>query len=451
MKRAAIYVRVSTAMQKMEGWSLDAQRDGLAKLAADRGWKVVGVYADEGKTARKRLKDRKEIFRLLEDVKAGKIDVILFKELDRWFRNVSDFYKVQDVLDQYGVYWVSERQPTLDMTTKEGRLAVNVLLSVAQNEADATSERIKYTNRFLTQQRRWNSGKHSCPMGYTVDENQHMVIDPAEEPFVRCLIQTATERHSVRAGMLDASSRYGMKIEYASAMRLLKKPLLYGEYKGDPNFVEKPYMTKEQFNEMRAALARPVKQNKTREYIFPGLLRCGCCGKPMSGYTVTDKGIGYANYRCSTGDLYQKHESVTISEKKLEAQLLPFVREAIAGKIVAVKEIKAKQARKPKKSNRAEIDRKLDRLEDLYINSDTMTKDTYMKKREAILAKLIEDEPEPELPDVASLEEIQAIFNSDFDDVYRGWTDLDKLTFWRQVLRSVTIQDHKIVAVDFVE
>lgn len=449
MKRAAIYVRVSTAMQKMEGWSLDAQRDGLAKMAADRGWKVVGVYADEGKTARKRLKDRKEIFRLLEDVKAGKIDVILFKELDRWFRNVSDFYKVQDVLDQYGVYWVSERQPTLDMTTKEGRLAVNVLLSVAQNEADATSERIRYTNRFLTQQRRWNAGKQTCPRGYTVDENQHVVIDKEEEPFMRFLIQTVEERCSIRAGLLEAATQFNRKLNYSAMVRLFHNPLLYGEYKGDPGFIAEPYMTKEQFDKIQRSLRQPIKQNKKTDFIFPGLLQCGCCGQKLSGCAARER--HYKSYRCHVGDLYHSHRYTCISEKKIEAMLLPYIREAIAGRIAEVKEVKAKQARKPKKSNRAEIDRKLDRLEDLYINSDTMSKDTYMKKREAILAKLIEDEQEPELPDVASLEEIQAIFNSDFDDVYRGWTDLDKLTFWRQVLRSVTIQDHKIIAVDFVE
>ena len=53
--RAAIYIRVSTAMQRMEGWSLDAQRASLTAFAAARGWKVVGVYADEGKSARKSL------------------------------------------------------------------------------------------------------------------------------------------------------------------------------------------------------------------------------------------------------------------------------------------------------------------------------------------------------------------------------------------------------------
>ena len=178
VKRCAIYIRVSTAMQRMEGWSLDAQRASLEAFAKERGWKVVDIYADEGKSARKRLKGRKEIFRLLDDVRAGKIDVILFKELDRWFRSVSDFYRVQDVLDDYGVQWVSERQPTLGMATKEDRLQVNLLLSVGQNETDSTSDRIKYTNKFLRSQKRWTGGARTLPRCYTVDDEQHVIIDP---------------------------------------------------------------------------------------------------------------------------------------------------------------------------------------------------------------------------------------------------------------------------------
>lgn len=63
-------------MQRMEGWSPDAQRAALVRYAESKGWKAVGVYADEGKTARKQLKDRREVFRLLEDVRYGLIDVI---------------------------------------------------------------------------------------------------------------------------------------------------------------------------------------------------------------------------------------------------------------------------------------------------------------------------------------------------------------------------------------
>ena len=103
LERCAIYIRVSTAEQMMHGKSLEAQREYLEAYAREHNMVVAGVYADEGKTARKELKKRKAIHALLEDVKAGKIDVIIFWRLDRWFRNLSDFYKVQDILDEYHV------------------------------------------------------------------------------------------------------------------------------------------------------------------------------------------------------------------------------------------------------------------------------------------------------------------------------------------------------------
>ena len=100
IKRCAIYIRVSTSEQMMHGKSLEAQREYLEHYAKEHHMIVVGIYADEGKTARKELKKRKAIHALLEDVKAGKIDIILFWRLDRWFRNLSDFNKVQDILDE---------------------------------------------------------------------------------------------------------------------------------------------------------------------------------------------------------------------------------------------------------------------------------------------------------------------------------------------------------------
>ena len=123
----------------MHGKSLQAQQEYLERYARDNNMIVAGVYADEGKTARKELKKRKAIHSLLADVKAGKIDVIIFWRLDRWFRNLSDFYKVQDILDEYGVYWISASEPGINMETRDGRLQLNVVLSIGQNEVDTTS------------------------------------------------------------------------------------------------------------------------------------------------------------------------------------------------------------------------------------------------------------------------------------------------------------------------
>ena len=75
--RCAIYDRVSTEMQVKEGLSLEAQEAALTDYALSHGYEIVGYYADEGLTARKKMKNRKELLRLLKDVEADKIDLIL--------------------------------------------------------------------------------------------------------------------------------------------------------------------------------------------------------------------------------------------------------------------------------------------------------------------------------------------------------------------------------------
>ena len=185
--RCAIYIRVSTSEQMIHGKSLEAQRQYLEQYAKEHGMIIVGIYADEGKTARKELKKRKAIRALLEDVKAGKIDVILFWRLDRWFRNMSDFYKVQDILDEYGVRWISASEPGINMETRDGRLQLNVVLSIGQNEVDTTSERIKFVNEASIRQGKVIFGDCNMPRGYKVgivDGKKCMVKDPEQEEMV---------------------------------------------------------------------------------------------------------------------------------------------------------------------------------------------------------------------------------------------------------------------------
>ena len=100
IKRVALYIRVSTEEQARHGLSLEEQRKSLEAYAAQHKFAIVGVYEDAGISARKPYKKRPALLRLLDDCKAGKIDVILFIKLDRWFRNVGNYYAVQDILDQ---------------------------------------------------------------------------------------------------------------------------------------------------------------------------------------------------------------------------------------------------------------------------------------------------------------------------------------------------------------
>ena len=131
-KRAALYIRVSSEEQARHGLSLGEQRADLLNYAKEHGYSVVGIYADEGVSARKAMSRRKELQRMLADVEAGRIDIIIIKCLDRWFRNVADFYKVKERLDARGVDWVCSREE-YNTTTPNGILMLNLKLSIAQH------------------------------------------------------------------------------------------------------------------------------------------------------------------------------------------------------------------------------------------------------------------------------------------------------------------------------
>ena len=463
VKRCAIYIRVSTAMQRMEGWSLAAQEASLKAFAKAKGWKVVGIYADEGKTARKRLKGRKAIFRLLDDVRAGKIDVILFKELDRWFRSVSDFYKVQDVLDEHGVTWVSERQPNLGMATKEDRLQVNLLLSVGQNETDSTSDRIKYTHKFLREQKRWTSGKQNLPRCYTLDENQRVLLDesPGRAPFVRAVIDNFFRLGSIRAALLQANREHGQRLLYNNCIKLLRNPMLWGKYKEVDDFVENPLMGRAEFKRMQGLMKINARDGELEHfYIFSNIMKCGVCGASMCGNCRNKKlksgdTMTYHYYRCN-----QAKQSRTCThmknarEERLEEQLLEKVQEAIANRIALVKKVTQEHKKRPKKKgNRALIEKRLKKLKQTYVadDDDEMSFEEYQKERQKILAQLIEDEPEPELPEIADLEKIQDLLNSGVLELYKDFTREEKREFWRTILRQITVKDGEVVDVDFIE
>ena len=142
MKRTALYVRVSTQTQVNEGDSIPAQREALMKYVADHAdLELMGEYIDEGVSGRKYQRD--ELQRMLDDVQQGKIDLILVCKLDRLFRSLKWYIKTQEILDKCKVDWLAIYEPMYDTTTASGRLIINQMMSIAQFEAENTSQRIR--------------------------------------------------------------------------------------------------------------------------------------------------------------------------------------------------------------------------------------------------------------------------------------------------------------------
>lgn len=143
--RCAIYTRKSTEEGlEQEFNSLDAQAEACAAYIASQrheGWSPVDKQYDDGGYSGGSM-ERPGLKRLMADVEAGKVDVIVVYKVDRLTRALSDFAKIVDILDGAGASFVSVTQ-SFNTTTSMGRLTLNVLLSFAQFEREVTGERIR--------------------------------------------------------------------------------------------------------------------------------------------------------------------------------------------------------------------------------------------------------------------------------------------------------------------
>lgn len=103
--RAGLFERVSTEEQSKFGYSISTQIDALEEYANNNKMEIVDHYCDAGVSGGISYKKRPEMMRLIQDIEAGKIDVVLFTRLDRWFRNITEYFKVQEILEKNNVEW----------------------------------------------------------------------------------------------------------------------------------------------------------------------------------------------------------------------------------------------------------------------------------------------------------------------------------------------------------
>ena len=133
--RVACYERVSTEEQSKHGLSIDAQISALGRWVTDQHHILVGHYTDAGVSGGKPIDKRPAMWRLLQDIQAGLVDLVIFTKLDRWFRSLKNYYKAQEILDGSHCAWqaIDEDYETL---TASGRFKVNIMFrSPSRNES----------------------------------------------------------------------------------------------------------------------------------------------------------------------------------------------------------------------------------------------------------------------------------------------------------------------------
>ena len=452
--RVALYIRVSTEDQARFGDSLQAQEDALVQWASDKGHKIVGIYRDEGNSARKPALKRPVMLHLLEDVKAGKVDLVAFTKLDRWFRNLEQYYAVQPILDKHNVAWqaILEDYQTV---TADGRLKVNIMLSVAENESDRTSERIKFVFDAKRRRKETILGTNNTPFGYKIeliDGARRLVKDPETQPILEDFWAHLKAYRNVRAAAQLANERYGLARSYKTWTEIAKNEIYTGTHRGIEDFCP-AYIDRTAWEELRAPHGQVKNtQHPDRVYLFAGLIACPACGKKLAGSYCTHRkpsgDVEYRSYRCPDRVLHLCSNRRSVSEKKLESQLLAVVRAELEQYVLSV-ETSAKATRKPRATaDAAKLSEQLRRLNVVYMagNMDDAEYSRLTAELNAKIEKARQTEHESRPPDLTAL---KTLLDSEFEAIYESLEPADRRRMWRAIISEIHVQGNDLDRITF--
>ncbi|MFQ7609712.1 recombinase family protein [Blautia marasmi] len=447
LTRTALYIRVSGEEQKIKGLSLEAQQERLETYAKERGWIITGVYIDAAKTARKNMHKRTEFQKMIESVKRNEVDILLFCRLDRWFRSVADYYKVMETLEAHNCAWKTTDEE-YDTTTANGRLYINVKLSIAQNEADIDGERIDVVFDSKVQHGTVLSG--SCPFWCRVNSEKRLELIPENVAILQDAFNYFEQSTSQRATVKYIRETYGVNWCYATFQRMLRDKLAIGVYdkngRYNPEFCPAA-ISKEQFEHVQDLLSRNSRHNPAgRIYIFTGVLICHECSHALTGCLTT--GLYY--YKCN-----QHHQrgrcphNRFVREDKIEAWLFENLEEEIEKYEVSWDVQASGKKRAAASVDRSVLRRKLTKLKELYMN-DLIDLEEYKKDYESLTAsleKLNEMQDEPQRVDLSNVRKIVA---NDFREIYNSLTREEKRTLWKNILKEIRVDNtNTITGVSF--
>lgn len=323
---SAIYARIS---RDTEGEALGVARqlDDCRALAARAGLQVVEVYTDNdiGASAASRRKARPAYARMLADVRAGRVGVIVAYSNSRLTRRPRELEDLIALHEQHGTRLLTVVSGEDNLATADGRMVARIKASVDAAEAERTAERVTRKHLELAQAgRQVGGGKR--PFGYEEDrvtprESEAALVRAAVDDVLAGLPLARTVRAWAAAGVVTSGGRpwtNGLLLQYLRSPRLAGwrvhrrkgttwtpvPPVAIGKDGQPVRGAWQPLISDEQHRALVAALtANPDKRTRVprrnaRRYLMTGLLRCGVCNGPMYANRV---GTSHY-YRCDTGD-----------------------------------------------------------------------------------------------------------------------------------------------------
>lgn len=444
--RIAKYARCSSDEQKKNGYTISDQLSLMDDFCNDYELVSVGEYVDEGVSATLEISKRKALAQMIEDALAGKYDIIVIKCIDRFFRSVEEYYAAQKQLRKAGVTWISIEEPDLDPENDDAAFKINIYLTMAEYEAKKTSKRIKFNNKMRIKNKQVIIGSHCFLFPWTVageKRARHLTKDKEKEEMTMDVLEFFEKHQSKGATLGYINIKYGMKMTMKTLTNLLTDTLLYGEYKGIPNYVE-PYITKERFDRIQDILKRNsrVSSSPRKVFLFGSMVKCPCCGRNMVGNFQKNSGYDIFSYRCNAART-QKVCPFTrsISERKIEKQLLDNLEQYIGNEVARIESIADVQPINNNEEKAKKIKAEMDRLNMMFrkgrIEEEEYDKEYYVLDKK--LKSLTVEEKPPE----KNLDALKGLMETDYRGLYEQLTKENKKAFWRSIIREFTIDENK--------
>lgn len=446
IKLVAAYVRVSTQEQKLHGLSVDAQKMKLTEYAEKNQMRIVEWYIDEGISGRKPIRNRPELQRMVHDAEDGKFEEIIFIKLDRFFRSVAEYHECMKRISP--VVW-STTEEEYDLTTANGRMLVNMKLTIAELEADQTGERIDIINEYKLSTGQPLTG--SQPFGWVIAVDpetgrKKIVKDEDVADILDDIIQHFLTHQSKHKTTVYANAVHHTGMNYRALTKLLTNTYLYGAYRGNPNYCE-AYISKETFDRIQDILNRNVKQyTPHRAYLFSGLIKCPRCGKILKGGAATRKKTDgtyayYKKYRCSHSKQDHQCDFIKyISENVLERLMLKNIEKYLEDAKVRSAQVTDANTVKIPQYNIEEIHEQIDRLNYSWQTGKIRKVEQYESQYAELMAKLEEAEAEQKQVIVKDFSKVEAILHKGWKEIYKSLDDEHKRSFWRSFIQSIEIE-----------
>src|SRR5579862_4158432 len=318
LMRCAIYTRKSSEEGLEQSFnSLDAQREACeAFILSQRheGWRMLPAHYDDGGYSGGNM-ERPALKRLLEDIQAKKVNVIVVYKVDRLTRSLADFVKIVEALDARGVSFVSVTQQ-FNTTTSMGRLTLNVLLSFAQFEREVTGERIRDKVAASKKKGMWMGGP--VPLGYDL-ASRKLVINPKEAKIVREIfeqylslgsvakLKKYLERRRIRTKIRTSADGHafgGKPYSRGALYKLLNNRLYIGQiaHRGETYAGQHPAIISEEIWKKVSALLDANNQGRRQpgRTLVPSILAGLVFGAEGDRYTPTHAVKDERRYRYYT-------------------------------------------------------------------------------------------------------------------------------------------------------